>query len=191
METVLVPEKSSKHRQTPPKNGRLLYTPEPLRGRVIARHIGGQSNRRIAAEEKIDRETVSRILSQQEVTQMIEQYRAQLLAMVPKAIGVYDEALASDDLRIAATAATKLLEGFRVLSREPSEAAKPEPDHAQRKYLFLGQMMEGMLVKQQRYGISFFREPESIQADLKKPTEYVGKSDASDASDADKADRMG
>jgi len=43
-----------------------------VRSRIIARHIGGQSNREIAKEEGIDRDTVSRVLSQGEVVELMK-----------------------------------------------------------------------------------------------------------------------
>ena len=99
-----MPRKTAKPGQTRLKK-RDLYTPAPVRARVVTRHIGGESNRRIAAEESINRETVGRILSQPEVVQMIVQYRSRLLAMVPKAISVYGQVLDSDDERVRAAAA--------------------------------------------------------------------------------------
>jgi hypothetical protein len=145
-----------------------------VRGRVIARHIGGQSNRRIASEERIDRETVSRILSQQEVAELTAQYRSRLLGMVPKAIGVYDEALACDDLRIAAAAATKLLEGFQMLSRDGIEPATPAPDRVHQRHLLLGQIMEMMLYKKQKYGIPLPPEFDAVETQLMKGLEGPG-----------------
>ena len=143
--------KTTKHRQIQPKN-RGLYTPQPVRGRVLARHIGGASNREIARVERIDRETVSRILTQPEIAQMMEQYRSRLLMMVPKAISAYEQALDSDDERVKVAAATKLLEGLQVFPRAAIEQAREEPDHHKR-LLMLGQMMEMVLSKSERYGI--------------------------------------
>ena len=103
--------------------------------------------------EKIDRETVARVLSQHEVVQLVAQYRSQLLAMVSKAIGVFDQALLSDDERVRVAAATKLLEGLGVLPKAGIEQPAPEPDRAQQKQMVLGQMTEAMLTKQQLYGL--------------------------------------
>jgi hypothetical protein len=61
---------------------RELYTPDPVRGRIIARHIAGQSNREIAIDEKVDRETVRRILIQPKAKLAIIQYQSQLLPQI-------------------------------------------------------------------------------------------------------------
>src|SRR5713101_764551 len=92
--------------QTPPKRG--LNTPQPVRTKVIARHMNGESNRKIAAEEGIDRATVSRILSQKEVVTMLAEQQSQLLLMGSSALAVYQEALDCDDLGMAAATATKV-----------------------------------------------------------------------------------
>jgi len=115
--------------------------------------MSGESNRQIASEEKIDRETVSRILSQQEVAQMIAQYQSRLLSIVPKAIRVFEEALESGDLRVALAAATKLMGGMRVLNNGPAEQIEPQPDQRQRKIQFLGEMTEMMLEKNRHYDV--------------------------------------
>ena len=115
-------QKTAKCRQTRPKP-RDLYTPVPVRGRVLARHIAGASNRQIAAEEGIDRETVGRILSQHEVVQMFAQYQHRLLAIVPKAIAAFEAALESSGERLRLAAATKLLEGLQVFHRGGIEQA--------------------------------------------------------------------
>ena len=87
---------------------------------------------------------VGRILSQQEVVQMIARYQSRLLEMVPKAIGVYDEALESDDLHLATATATKLLEGMHVLSKGGIEEtlsmankASTEPEERDRRLRFI------------------------------------------------------
>ena len=110
-----MPRTSAKCPQKGPKRG--LYTSKPVQARVIADHLAGFSNRRIAGEEGMDPKTVGRILSQQDVVEMIAQYRQQLLGLVPKAIYVYDEALLSNDERIRVAVATKLVEGLQVMPR--------------------------------------------------------------------------
>jgi hypothetical protein len=111
-----MPRKSAKHRQRGPKE-RGPYTGKPVQARVIADHLAGYSNRRIAREEGIDRKTVDRILTQNEVVERMARYQQELLSLVPKAIGVYDEALSSDDERVRVTVATKLMEGLLVMPR--------------------------------------------------------------------------
>jgi hypothetical protein len=170
MVVVGMPRKNAKHGQIQPKS-RALYTPEPVRGRVIARHIGGESNRRIATAEGIDRETVSRILSQQEVAELTAQHRSRLLLMVPKAIAVYEEALASDDLRIAAATATKLLEGLQVFPKGCAEPPQPQPNHNEKRLLMLGQIMEMMLYKGQKYRVPLPLDFDGLENEVTKRLE--------------------
>jgi len=138
----------------------------------VARHIRGQSNRQIAREEGIDRETVGRVLRQPEITQLIARYRSQLLSMVPKAIGAYDEALDSDDLRLKAATATKLLEGFQVFGNG-EEQATPEQDREQRRLIFLGQLTDAMLTKNRRYATPLPPGYDRLDAELKERMESV------------------
>ena len=84
---------------------------------MITRHLSGELKRKIARSEGIGRDTVGRILSQQEVVEAVARYQSRLLDMVAKAIDVYDRALASDDLHLATATATKLLEGMQVLHK--------------------------------------------------------------------------
>lgn len=151
-ETVYMLRGTAKSRQKPPIQ-RTLHTPAPVQARVIARHINGHSNREIAAEEYLDRDTVSRILSQPEVARLRAQYQSRLLNMIPRAITVYEDALESDDERVRVAAATKLLEGFQVIPRGGVEQPPPQPDPQQQRLIVLGQMMEMMLTKHQRYGM--------------------------------------
>jgi len=146
--------KNHQNRQMPPKKRR-SYTPDPVRSRIIARHVSGQSNREIAKEEGIDRDTVSQVLSQDEVVEMMQSYRSRLLEMLPKAITVYQQLLNSKSERVRATAATKLLEGLQVFPKGGvwPEQTVPEQDRDQRKLVLLGQIMEMMLYKGQRYGV--------------------------------------
>src|ERR1700680_461658 len=90
---------------------RKLYTPKPVHNRVIARHLKGESNRKIAREERIDRATVSRILTQEEFVVVIASQQSRLLRLADKAIDVYEEALDSEDRAMAVATATKVLKG--------------------------------------------------------------------------------
>lgn len=96
---------------------RELYTSKAKQMRVMARRVNGESNRKIAREEAIDRETVNRILSQKEFVIMQAEQQSRLHRLGWKAIEVYEEALESDDLGLATATATKILEGTGVLNR--------------------------------------------------------------------------
>jgi CENP-B N-terminal DNA-binding domain len=58
------PELEAESEVAKPK--RRLYTPKPKQIDVIGRHLNGESDRKIAREENIDRGTVVRILRQEE-----------------------------------------------------------------------------------------------------------------------------
>ena len=96
-------------------SNRELYTPQPVQARVIERHLDGASNRKIAKEEGLDRETVSRILSQRELLELRAAQQSQLQRLVSKALKVYEELLDSPDARLAAATATKILEGTAIM----------------------------------------------------------------------------
>src|SRR4051812_47636881 len=68
----------------------------PLSRTAQGSHCSSTSRKQIDRLERIDRETVSRILTQPEIAQLMQQYRSWLLMMVPKV-----------------AAATKLLEGLQ------------------------------------------------------------------------------
>jgi hypothetical protein len=95
-----MPQIAAKNRQIQ-LTGRVPYIPAPFRKSALARHISGESNRCIALKERIDRSTVSRILSQKEVVQKIARYQSRVLDIVPEAIRVVEAALSSPDERIA------------------------------------------------------------------------------------------
>jgi hypothetical protein len=163
-------QKTAKFRQIKPKS-RGLYTPEPVCGRVLARHISGASNREIARVERIDRETVSRILTQQEVVQVIAQNQARLLSLVPKAIRVCEQALDSDDERLATATATKILESLRVLgSMEIANQASPETTREQQRILMLGRMMD-MMLRKKRFGVTLPAEFDHVEEEVKRRME--------------------
>ena len=84
MKSVACHEKVPNPAKLRPKHG------APTRHlRVIEHHVNGESNREIAGQEGIGRDTVGPILSQQEVVQKIAQCRTRLLDLVPQAINVY------------------------------------------------------------------------------------------------------
>jgi hypothetical protein len=124
-----MPQNAAKSRQIKPP-GRVPYIPAPVRKRVLARHISGESNRCIAIKERIDRGTVGRILSQKEVVQKIARYQSRVLDMVPEAIRAVKAALSSPDERIRMQAAAKVLEGTGVLNRGGIEQTLEIANHA-------------------------------------------------------------
>lgn len=172
--------KTTKLGQTQPRS-RGLYTPEPVRGRVLVRHMNGQSKREIARVEGIDRETVSRVLSQQEFVNLVAQNQARLFSLVPKAIKVCEEALDSDDLRLATATATKFLEGMQVLggieqTYEFAKKASPEAEREQHRILMLGEMMDMALHKQQRFGVTLPPGLDKLEEEVRKRMEQPGSS---------------
>ncbi len=152
-----MPRTSAKSRQSQ-SNVRGPYTPQPVQGRVIALHISGHSNRQIARQEGIGRDTVGRILSQQEVVQMMAQYQSRLLTLVGKAIRIYDRALDSDDLRLAMIPASKILDhvfqkGGMEQTIELANRVSPEIEERNRRRLLLGELVEIAEGKAERYGV--------------------------------------
>lgn len=154
------PQKSAKCRQKP-QTKRGSYIPKPVRGRVIARHVTGESNRKIATEEGIDRATVGRILSQKEVVQMIARSQQALFELLPKAVNVYQKTLSSRDERVRLAAATRIVEGLGVLSRRgPGQtielatlASSPEQQAYDRRYRMISEMVSMIFDKSERYDL--------------------------------------
>jgi hypothetical protein len=152
-----------------------------VQGRVITRRLGGQSIRRIAREEGIDRKTVDRILTQREVVEMIAQYRQRLLSLVPEAIDVYRDALSSDDERIRVTVANKLVEGLQVMPRGGSgqiadmanQASSSPLEEVRGRYAVAAQVMAMMMEKSDTYG---FPLPEPL-AKLRAAAEAAAPKD--------------
>jgi hypothetical protein len=142
--------KSAELCQTGPKV-RGPYTPGPVRQRVVARYFSGQSSRKIAIAEGLARETVARIVSQPEVLQLTAQCQSKLLSLVPKALGVYQAALESDDPRIALVAATRIIEhtlpkgGVELSVSRATES--PDMDRRVQRLLIFGEFVEMTIAK--------------------------------------------
>ena len=108
-----------KYRQMPPNRKARTYKPPAVRTRIIVKKIAGKSNRQIAREEGIDRETVGRILSDPEYRQILNVHRQEILALVPKAIAAYHAAL--DARKVTperVRAASDVLHGTQVFVRK-------------------------------------------------------------------------
>jgi hypothetical protein len=132
-----MPEITSKSDQVPSQRG---YKPAPVQDRVLERHINGQSDRKIAAAEHIDRATVKRIRSKAELAQTIAEAQSRLQSDLSTAIEVLESALLSGDLRIALPVAMKLAERFGVLPKNGIELPKEESDREERFLTELGRM---------------------------------------------------
>ena len=139
---------------------RKLYTPQAVQVRVIERHLEGASNRKIAAEVGIDRETVPRILAQQELVELRAAHQSRLERLVSKALDVYEETLGSQDAHLAAATATKILEGSGILDkrglqgtiddcvqREVMRKTPPPPEFQQGPHGFVRQKSKRQPVK--------------------------------------------
>ena len=81
---------------------------------VLSLAAAGKSNRRIAQELGIHRRTVSRVLTEPEIAAVIQRGKNDVVRMVPKAVGVVDDALDKDNTGIA----TSVLTGVGVLKSE-------------------------------------------------------------------------
>lgn len=157
---------AAKSRQSQPKT-RNLYTPRPTRERVVALYVAGQSNRAIAASEHLDRETVARILTQRETVNLLAGYRSQILErLIPKSLKALEDALDSDDPRVRAVIAMKLVDklgGFDHMSESPN-AAPPESEQENRRLICLGRLTDMMVEKARRYDLPLPPELEDQQA---------------------------
>ena len=94
-----------KSRQKPQKSAKSRKS-EAAKAVVLARSAAGASNSQIAREMGIDRETVSRILSEPEIAAVIQQAKNDVIRMVPKAVGVVDDALDEKNAKVAMSVLT-------------------------------------------------------------------------------------
>ena len=101
---------SGKHRRSEAP----LRTPPDKVKRILGRKMAGQSYRKIAKEEGVSRNTVTRILSREEYQGMMAGYRSVVLEeLVPDAIGTLKHHLRKKSL----TAGLRVLEGAQVLAK--------------------------------------------------------------------------
>jgi len=108
---------------------RKLRTPLAKQARITARRMHGQSIRQIAAQENISKDTVMRVLSQEETSLLVRGYRDTILEEhVPLAMDSLKRLLQRDDRQ----ATIETLYGSRVLT-ERQEIQKVE-DEPQRTY---------------------------------------------------------
>src|SRR5882762_2355024 len=88
-----------------------LYTPPSKQALVVGLSLIGKKRSAIGRELGLDRETVTRILSQQENQLLVQGYRAAVLKIVPDALIGAQELVKRLDQRMI----TEILYGSRVL----------------------------------------------------------------------------
>lgn len=140
------------------RKARGLYTPEPVRERVIAHHVNGQSKMCIARQEGLDRETVGRILSQPEAVHMIARQRSRLQSMADEALDVVEQALACDDARLAVPVAIKIIEhvfpkGNCNDGANGGPRTLPEAEAKDQRLHIIAQIIDGDLEKSRMYDL--------------------------------------
>ena len=98
------------------------YTPIGKQIHVLGLALTGKGRRQIARELGLDRETVTRILSQEEHQHLVQGYRQAVLRIVPDAlVGLFHLVKQGDR-----TAIIEVLYGARVLIDRHEKAAEPE-----------------------------------------------------------------
>jgi hypothetical protein len=104
--------------------------------KVSALYLSGKKHREISRELGIDRETVSRILSQEEAQLLVHGFRSTILKMVPEALITVHECVK----RLDRQAAIDVLRGARVLidRHEVENVSPPVQDHSYSRILFFG-----------------------------------------------------
>ena len=85
--------KSAKNPQKKGRGTRGPYTPETTQTRIIAKKLAGETNSAIAREVGVDRSTVREILSHKKYRELVEEFRPDVLGIIPKALRVYNKAL--------------------------------------------------------------------------------------------------
>jgi len=88
---------------------------------ILTRAASGQSKREIAREMNLDRGTVANVLSQPEIEQAIEQFRARLIALFSKAAQAVEQSLDAGDGRLGLMLAKEM--GATLAANE--ESSKP------------------------------------------------------------------
>lgn len=165
-----MPQKPTKARQKRSKRRR-LYTPKPVCDRVVALHFSGQSNREIATVEQIDRETVGRILSQQEAVEMVARQHSRLQTMADKALTVVEQALDSDDPRVAVPVAVKIIESVipkgGVVDPAHAEPKKsPEAESRERRVRIIAEIIDGSIEISRKFNLPLPPDHVQVQSEL-------------------------
>jgi transposase-like protein len=128
--------KSKRKREKWGSSKKPLHTPPTKRASVVGMYISGAKQRAIARELGIDRETVTRILSQEETKLLVRGFRDAVLRIVPQAlIGAHELVKRLHPQTIA-----NVLYGARVLidRHEVEPAEPPKRTYASAKMAFYG-----------------------------------------------------
>lgn len=104
--------------------------------KVAAMYLSGRKHREISRELGIDRETVTRILSQEEAQLLVQGYRSTVLKIVPEALITVYECVQRMDRQ----AAIEVLRGARVLVDRHEVEPMPPPvqDYSYSRIRFFG-----------------------------------------------------
>jgi hypothetical protein len=128
--------KSKRKREKWGSSKKTLHTPPTKRASVVGMYISGAKQREIARQLELDRETVSRILSQEETRLLVRGYRDAVLRIVPQAlIGAYELVR-----RLHPQTINNVLRGTRVLidRHEVEQIEPPKRTYASAKMAFYG-----------------------------------------------------
>jgi hypothetical protein len=158
--------RNAKSRQKPP--GRKPYKSEVVRGRVVALHAAGKSNRQIAELEGIDRQTVSRVLSRPEAVDLINRYKSRLLLLMPKALLAVEQSLSCDDPHVKAGVAMKLVDklgGYEELIGA-ANTVSPEAQREHQRLLMLGRLTDMQMRKCQLYDMPLPPDLASVREEI-------------------------
>jgi hypothetical protein len=124
---VTKPQKTAKRKRWGSTKGR-CYTAIGKQMQVVGLTLTGKRRREIARELGLDRETVTRILSQEENQQLVQGYREAVLKIVPDALVQLSNLVDHGDR----TAVIETLYGAKVLIDRHEVA--PEPEEPVRTY---------------------------------------------------------
>ena len=81
---------------------------------VLTKHLAGENNTKIANDLGVGRQTISRVLNDEQMTQYVEYGRSKAISLIPKSLKVAEYKLNRND----GTMALGILRGTRVLQNE-------------------------------------------------------------------------
>lgn len=120
--------KTKRDKTNKPKTRRASYNKQARNSRIVDMAMNGMTNKEIAAEMGLNRQTVGNILSSEQSKEMIDRARSDLHRSLTAAIQTFDDAMANrfDDMKTAAVVAAHILKGLGVLAeRQEVSVLKP------------------------------------------------------------------